>query len=195
MNYEQARDIAISICYRLQPYCETGRLNIAGSVRRGKPEVKDIEICCVPKHIDVGVQDMFGGGIRKEVHSEFAHIVQSKLGKVVKGQPSGRYMQIALHQGINLDLFMPMPHDYFRQYAIRTGSADYSARVIAGGWVKKGWVGTEQGLRLQDECRRVAENKWQCTALNPTLPPVWESEQAFFEWLGVEWVKASERNV
>lgn len=193
MKLETAQKIAVAICYKLQPFCS--RINIAGSVRRKKPEVKDIEIVCLPELVEIGMPDLFGGSKRTEIHSEFVYMTCEILGKVLKGQPTGRYMQIELPEGVNLDLFMPQVSDYFRQYAIRTGSADYSAKVIAAGWVKAGWVGTEAGLRRADECRRVADSKWECTANNPTLPPIWESEQDFFQFIGVEWIAPEKRNV
>jgi len=57
-----------------------------------------------------------------------------------------------LPSGINLDLFVPQRHDYYRQYATRTGSGDYSYKVIASAWVSKGWVGTPDGLHKREDC-------------------------------------------
>lgn len=178
------------------PYCE--RLNIAGSVRRGKQEVHDIEIVCQPKKVKVGMVDLFGEDTRKEeVTADFVKTVR-ELGKVIKGKPDGRMMQIELKNPfdgpyfIMLDLFMPQPHDYFRQYAIRTGSADYSHKVIAKGWLRLGWVGTSDGLRLESECigNKTPEGKikWTCVVSDPKLPPAWQSEKEFFEWLGIQFI-------
>lgn len=47
MPLKDAKKIAVTICCKLQPFCE--KINIAGSLRRLKPLVKDIEIICVPK--------------------------------------------------------------------------------------------------------------------------------------------------
>ena len=98
-------------------------------------------------------------------------------------------MKIILKGHTPLDLFMPEPIDYFRQLVIRTGSSDYVHHVVAASWKQKGWCGTSQGLRLISECTgtKTADNKttWKCTALNPILPPVWQSEEEFFEWLGL----------
>lgn len=189
MNYQQARQIAISICEKLQP--DTSKINIAGSVRRGKPEVKDIEIICLPNKIST---DLFGGGTFTTCNGFAISVME--LGRVIKGKPDGRYMQIALPEGVNLDLFMPEDYDYYRQYAIRTGSADYSAKVIAGAWKAKGWCGTSEGLRLMAQCNRkdLPEGKtlWTPTA-NATRPPVWESEEEFFAWLGIPYLKPSQR--
>lgn len=41
------RPIALKLVERLHPYCE--KIEIAGSIRRGKPLVKDIEIVTIPK--------------------------------------------------------------------------------------------------------------------------------------------------
>lgn len=47
MNLDYAKQIAEALIEELRPYCE--RISIAGSIRRGKQEVKDIEIVAVPK--------------------------------------------------------------------------------------------------------------------------------------------------
>ncbi len=126
---EVAQKIAVDICYKLQPFCE--KINIAGSVRRKKPEVKDIEIVCVPQQETQ--YDMFGTPFTSGRSTGFRDVVLS-LGEIIKGGTNGKYIQIKLPQGINLDLFIPDDFDYYRQYAIRTGSADYAAKVIASGW-------------------------------------------------------------
>src|SRR3972149_1812673 len=46
MKLKQAYGIAGGLVMALRPVCE--RVEIAGSIRRGKAEVKDIEIVCVP---------------------------------------------------------------------------------------------------------------------------------------------------
>lgn len=191
----KAQGIAESIVWQLRPHCEV--INIAGSIRREKIEVKDIEIVCVPKMIKIGGKDLFGEDNRKIIVSpEFVKIVMS-LGKIIKGKPEGRMMQILLQSKIPLDLFMPQPVDYWRQLVIRTGSKEYSQQIIAKAWVKNGWVGTNDGLRLRTECDgteikmkdkygiEYTKMKWTCVSESPTLPQVWESEREFLSWLGV----------
>jgi len=187
MRRDQASKIAIRICEVLQPHCD--RINIAGSIRRQKPEVKDIEIICQPKIEPLLTMDLFGP-VKEEtiVVPAFTSSVVG-LGTIVKGSPAGRYMQMELHDGINLDLFMPTPEDYFRQYAIRTGSADYAARTIAAGWKRKGWCGSDKGLRRVSDCLEIrgadGKSKWRCINEHADLPPSWQSEAEFFEWLGL----------
>lgn len=200
MQYKQAREIATRVYKALEPHCV--RLDIAGSVRREKPEVKDIEIVCEP--IMVEQTDLFGEAMERKRNIGFVHTVR-ELGVLLKGNMlDGRYLQILLSEGINLDLFIPQPTDYYRQLSIRTGSADYSHKVLANAWLKKGWCGTEDGLRLQTECYQKLigkypdgrdKFKWICNTENPTLPDVWRNELEFFHWLNLEWLEPSKRNV
>jgi len=197
MNLHQAEQIAQNIIASLVPHCEPGRIHIAGSVRRKKAEVKDIEVVCLP--VRTWQFDMFDnvtGVIRSK---GFVDAVEG-LGEVIKGNPNtGRYCQIRIPAGdnINIDLFMPEPYDYFRQLAIRTGSAEYAQKVIATGWRKIGWVGTKDGLRLEAECMYKelsgGKKQWNCGLKDPTLPPVWKSEESFFDWLGVPWTEPEKR--
>jgi DNA polymerase/3'-5' exonuclease PolX len=56
MLLKDAMDIAMPIWESLKPVCDIRK--IAGSLRREKPEPKDIEIVCLPKV--VVLKDMFG---------------------------------------------------------------------------------------------------------------------------------------
>jgi len=194
MKLIEAKKIADNIVKLLETYCN--KIDIAGSIRREKENVGDIEICCVPK-VEV-LKDMFGwneGIIRK---IEFSNTVNN-LGKVIKGNTAGKYMQIELPEGVNLDLFMPDDFDYYRQYAIRTGAADYSAKVIASGWRKIGWCGSDKGLRKMSDCVESkspdGKSKWKCVEMDAELPPVFKSEEDFFNWINVKMPHPSQRVV
>ena len=124
MTYEKALQIAQRTVEQLRPHCE--RIEIAGSIRRKKPEVKDIEIVAIPKPYEVG---LFASGIATVVNKW----------EKVKGELPCKYTQRILPEGIKLDLFFATPHNYGLIYVIRTGSAAYSHEVLAIGWVKKGY--------------------------------------------------------
>lgn len=194
MELRTAQNIAIALCYRIEPYCD--KLHIAGSIRRMKPEVKDIEIVALPK---IETQyDMFGTPFTSGRSTGFRDTVLS-FGKVIKGGPNGKYMQIELPEGVMLDLFIPAPEDFYRQYAIRIGSADYAFKVIANGWKRKGWCGSDKGLRKISDCveQKTADgkSKWLCVNKDAEKPPVWATEAEFFKWIGVQMVHPSKRNV
>lgn len=208
LDYHEANIIAGEVMQKLIPHCDI--IAIAGSLRRKQSIVGDVEIICLPKmeltYEGVKIKgtapnlfdDIEAATNTKSVNQilqaipEFMSIVNSW--EKVKGEPNGRYTQRILDNGVKLDLFMPLNIDYYRQYAIRTGSAEYSRFVIAGGWKKKGWCGTENGLRLISECEQKS-NKWICMRENPTLPPVWQSEKEFFEFIEVRMLPPEYRNV
>ena len=193
MEYKLAAEIAVSKCVHLQPH--TTKINIAGSLRRKKDDVKDIEIVCVPA-VSTGV-DLFGHSSGEIRSPQFIEAVNS-LGKIIKGQATGRMMQIELPEGIMLDLFITTREDYFRQYAIRTGSAHYAARYIAGGWKRKGWCGSDQGLRKISDCVEMkgpdGKSKWKCLNKQAELPPYWKTEEEFFKWINHPYEKPIFRN-
>ncbi len=182
MELKRAKQIAIILSSKLQPYCKA--IHIAGSIRREKKEVGDIEIVCAPK--DQISTDLFGNVIATNRCPNFCSAAFN-LGRVIKGNPTGKYIQIELSEGINLDLFMPDDEDYFRQLAIRTGSAEYSNKVIAAAWLKNGWCGSDKGLRKIKDCVR-RENSWVCVVPNAERPPAWNSEQEFYDWIKVRWI-------
>ncbi len=124
MKLEQALEIAEKVKALLAPHCE--RIEIAGSIRRKKPDVKDIEIVAIPKPFDTG---LFESGIAT---------VANQWQKV-KGELPCKYTQRILPEGIKLDLFFAERGNWGLIYAIRTGSADYSHKVLATEWVKRGY--------------------------------------------------------
>ena len=121
MEHIKAYVIAEKIVALLKPYCD--RIEIAGSIRRKKENVKDIEIVCIPKQIDLM---LFIGEV-------------NQLGEITKGDPAKKYVQLRLPEDIKLDLFMASKENWGLIFAIRTGPAEFSHNVLATGWVKKGY--------------------------------------------------------
>ena len=125
-----AEAVANQVIEQLNPYCK--KIGVVGSIRRNKQLVCDIEICCTP-FTENGQLGFFENEQRRS--ENFVREV-AKLGSNIKGNSAdGRYVQLLLYtSGIKLDLFMPQENDFYRIYAIRTGSAAYSSRIIATAW-------------------------------------------------------------
>lgn len=141
MDYNTALNIANNLIEELRPYCEM--ISIAGSIRRKKPEVKDIEIVCIPK--------------RQKHHRTGKQVTQMGFINAVnkypkrKGDAFGKYTQRWIpwgDGGIVLDLFTATYDNWGLILAIRTGSADYSHLVLATGWTKKRMHSKEGTLYL-----------------------------------------------
>lgn len=150
MNYSTAYSIALQTVELLKPHCH--RIEIAGSIRRKKPEVKDIEIVAIPKPYDVG---LFESGIATVVNKW----------EKVKGDLPCKYTQRILPSGIKLDLFFATKENWGLIYAIRTGSADYSHKVLATAWVKAGYTSVD-GMLFHNSNNKVYEVREEIDLFN-----------------------------
>ena len=126
MELEKARIIAIKLITLLSPHCE--RIEIAGSIRRNKPFVGDIELVAIPKPYETG---LFASGI----------VTVLDRYEITKGHFPCKYTQRILPEGIKLDFFTTTAESWGYTYAVRTGSADYSHKTLAVAWVSKGYRG------------------------------------------------------
>ena len=156
MKLKQALEIAERTKDILQPHCE--RIEIAGSIRRKKSEVKDIEIVCIPKLYDIG---LFASGIATIVN----HWTK------VKGELPCKYTQRILPEGIKLDLFFAEERNWGLIYAIRTGSAEYSHKVLASRWVRFGFNSEDGFLKSRGRVIPVREEKDLFTLLGMSYVP------------------------
>lgn len=122
MQLIKAYSIAERWLKQLEPYTE--RIQIAGSIRREKAEVKDIEIVCVPK---TGYEmDLFQS---PTPFSKLERFISDSNFILTKNGP--RYKQIVTGEDIKIDLFIILPPAQWGvQLLIRTGSADYSHRFV-----------------------------------------------------------------
>lgn len=110
-----AQAIAADLVAQLAPHCH--RCEIAGSVRRQKEMVKDVEIVCIPKPYETG---LFASGIA---------LVASQWTKV-KGDFPCLYTQRFLPNGMKLDLFIATHDNWGYIYALRTGSREFNFRWL-----------------------------------------------------------------
>ncbi|KKN76090.1 hypothetical protein LCGC14_0374800 [marine sediment metagenome] len=155
MELEKALEIAERVKEKLKPYCE--RIEIAGSIRRKKLEVGDIEIVAISN-------DRFGLGL-----------IVNRWEKV-RGEVSGKYTQRILPEGIKLDLFFATKENWGLIYAIRSGNAEFSYKVLATGWCKKGYKSIKGMLHKGEEPIEVRE------------------EIDLFNLIGIDYIKPEERN-
>lgn len=138
MNRDEAWRIATGLVEQMRPFC--GRIEIAGSIRRGKPEVKDIEMVAIPKFEEI--KDAHGslfGYCFESVNRLYEWAMRSGIRWIKPGvseiidwnpKPDGKYWRALLAEGIKLDLFLARPENFGAIYLIRTGSAEFSQAVV-----------------------------------------------------------------
>ena len=144
MEYQKALKIAIKIKKLLARHCE--RIEIAGSIRRKKSMVKDIEIVAIPKPYDTG---LFENGIATVINKW----------QKVKGELPCKYTQRILPEGIKVDIFFATTVNWGIVYATRTGSANYSHKVLGTNWVIRGYKSRNGNLYYKNKLIPILEEK------------------------------------
>ena len=177
-----ARKVADELAAELAPRCE--RIEIAGSLRRGKAEVGDIEILYIPK---IGQVRMPGelfpqtGSLTDELLNQW--LAQRVLAKrpTINGNAAwwGVQNKFAVHvaSGIPVDLFATTAERWFGSLVIRTGSKEMNT-TLANSALRRG---------MQLHSYGVLENARTGEQIIP------QSEREVFERLGVPYREPAER--
>lgn len=176
MYLTEARKIADKWIVLLRPWCK--QIAVAGSVRRSKHEVKDIEIVAEP--IMEPELDLFG--VVQQMRVPIMGLLDSyeQDGTITRGKRGEKYQQIGLPEGINLDLFLVTPPAQWGViFTIRTGPADFSQ-----------WLVTQRnkGGCLPSDLRVAHGAVWRGEHIVP-MP----DEIDFLDLVGVGWINPSQR--
>ena len=179
-----ATDLAYQLKADLAPACE--RIAIAGSIRRGKANPKDIEIVAIPFITQVTIVDMFG-----EKHGTYLeNDLDERLGEIADVWPldrqlprnGPRYKRLRhTASGICCDLFITSLESWGVIYTIRTGPADFVTKLVT------------RALRLGMKVHNA--QLWRVHrdgALSVVPTP---EERQFFEALGLPYLEPAERTV
>lgn len=154
----------------LKPYCQ--RVEIAGSLRRGKAEVGDIEIVVMPKLVESG---LFGD---MELDTQFFSAAMS--GVEIRVRKGGTWYKQFEYQGMKVDLFITSPEKWGCVYLIRTGSAE---------WIHKLVTPRKYGGLCPSHMRFQDGRLWEGQDLLDT-----PEEEDVFRALGLDFVEAELRN-
>lgn len=133
----QADLVAQQMLARLEDSCE--RIAIAGSVRRRKSDVGDVELLCI-SNVDEPHYDLFGRSLvtaQSYLDRRLLDLIKQgylayRLDK--RGRKSFGVLNknlIHVPSGISLDVFTGTAANWGRDLLIRTGSADFNKRVMA----------------------------------------------------------------
>lgn len=166
MIHSEAHKIALRVVEELRPYCD--KIEIAGSIRRNKPEVKDIEIVVIPKLWETG---LFINGIG-EVISKW-----EKVKGDVENDNTVKYTQRILPEGIKLDLFFANELNWGAIFLIRTGDWEFSKKFM-------GTIMPKHGLQQKDGF------VW---ANNKVIAI--KDEETLFRLVGIPYIAPENRNI
>lgn len=127
MELERAKAIADEVVKRLSPYCE--RIEVAGSVRRQKPVVKDIDLVLITRD-------------RRSLDMELMRMGKYKI--------AGMKVARIEMESITLDIYFATPETFATLLLIRTGSAENNIRLATRA-KRKGWRLAASGEGLFNE--------------------------------------------
>lgn len=155
ISIEEALPRAQHILKTLEPFCE--RIQIAGSIRRKKPKVGDIEILYIPKKGTVHLpgdlmpteaEDLCEVNLQKLITEKILSLRSKSDGSTAFGKKV-KLLRITQCQTA-LDLFRCTPENWFNNLVSRTGGKD-SNILIASTALKQGlnWLPFGNGFQIQ----------------------------------------------
>lgn len=177
--------VAERLLEHLRPHCE--RIEVWGSILRGRAEVGDIEIGYIPRFVPAQV-DLFAMGEANAADAALdqlleAGVIRKRLN--VKGQVMwGEKNKLALHlaSGIPVDFFATSAECWVNYRVCRTGPAASNARIAMAAQ-ERGWKWNPYGFGFS----RAGEQTGQQITYHVT------SERDVFEFVGLPYLPPEAR--
>ena len=162
MNLLLAAQFAVELVSKLRPYCD--RIEIVGSIRRGRVWVNDIDILAIPNE-----DKILAGG-----YFNVQHLIASIFGDQPHGGHS--YLSCSYHR-VPVDIYLATPASWGTLLLIRTGSKEHNIKLCTLAR-DKGWQLHASGQGLFDGSnRRIAG----------------DTEEGIFKALGLPFIPTGER--
>lgn len=167
MELEKARAIAEELKGLLEPVCN--RITIAGSIRRQKPDVGDVELLVIPRanYLDRLLYELMMKNILA--------MRLNKRGSRTYG-PKNKLM-VNIPSGIGVDIFSTDEKCWWVSLVVRTGGKVTNQRIAVAA-IKKGWHLKAYGSGFS----------------TPQGDIVCRSERDVFEFVGLRYLEPWERD-
>lgn len=175
--YTQVIDTAERVVEALRPYCQ--RIEIAGSLRRNRPMVGDIEIVALPT-IDRFQTDLFGKDYLEK--SRLDYFLQDNNVPLIKDGPKMKQFN---YGRFTVDLFLPESSAHWGCiFLIRTGSSQFSKWLMTDAQHQAGLRFKDGRLTRQDLPLDTPEETDVLQALGlPWIPPNMRDDHLWLEQL------------
>lgn len=181
MERTQATLLAEKVLIALYPYCSG--LKIAGSIRREKAEVNDVDIVAIPKCIDK--PGPLGGTVHfteSQVWMERIPSVLSKAGLILEA--SGQELircSISYRGGLfQVDLYRARPETWGVILLVRTGSKEHNVKLCMLARSKGLKLSASEGVVTQEGFGKVIASR---------------TEEDIFAALGLGFIEPRDREV
>lgn len=203
MKNDVAWLVADALVAYLRPTCE--RIEIAGSIRRLKPDVKDIEIIAIPDLTPVPRAMLeFGKPVpplyRTRLDKSLAEMMVDDAIRMDENGPRKKTFYLK-YAGISVDLFICIPpSDWGVQAVIRTGPSDFSHWCVThksqGGALPDGYFVKHQVVWIENKISKqdVGENQDKAIALLTATNHLSMPEEIdFLNFLELGWIEPKDR--
>jgi DNA polymerase (family 10) len=132
-----AEELSGHLLRQIEPYAE--RIEIAGSVRRRRPDPSDIELLYIPKVAPIGQLGLFGEVEHEDlVERELLDMLaDGELGKRMNeaGHPIGfgkmNKALVHISTGMGIDVFRTTRENWGMAMVVRTGPADWNVEMMS----------------------------------------------------------------
>jgi DNA polymerase (family 10) len=168
MELKTAQVLAAKVIAEIEPFCE--RIEIAGSIRRRKPFVHDIDIVCIPEN-----------------QGQFIEALKA-MGKIEMG--GEKLIRVKL-PSIDLDIYIASPSTWATLFLIRTGSKEHNIKLCSRA--------KSMGMKLHANGSGLFRLIEQQSIFGGLVPPAEEriagdTEQSIFEALKLTYLEPEKRN-
>jgi len=203
--------LAEALLNHISPECE--RIEIAGSIRRGKPDPKDIELVAIPRFVTTPIFDLFQGEAGQQINNLLEIAIADLLEKGEwEFDPDVRrngekYKRLrhrternSTNQLIACDLFIVTPPTWGIQFTIRTGPGSFSqtlvTRALHLGMFIDGGLLHNHRREYKTDPHTAQKISMPCSRGDhcPLIIPTPE-EQGFFTALGLPFIPPPERTI
>ena len=165
MQLARAAKLALQLVDQLGPYCD--RIAVAGSIRRQKPEVKDIDIVAIPNEDNLMSSGYFD---QRQLVACLADPRQKAIG------PNGLKLSRFKYHAADVDIYWATPETWATLLLIRTGSKEHNIKLCQ--------LAQRHGLHLHASGDGLFRNGTRVS---------WESEEKLFASLGLRYIEPKDR--
>jgi DNA polymerase (family 10) len=179
MKLEDALPLAEKVCAVLRPFCE--RVVVAGSIRRGKAEVGDIDIVALPKCMDL--PGALGGTAHfneSQVWKGMLPMALMKLGLRVEASGQELLRFSFVEPELQVDVYRARPDTWGVILLVRTGSKEHNVKLCT--------LARSKGLKLSAAEGVVAQDGFGSIVACRT-------EESIFSALGLAYVEPKDRRL
>ena len=150
MKLEEARVLADRACRILACFCD--RVEVAGSIRRGKAEVGDVDIVVLPKAMILPGAGLFGAArvTADQAWNELIPLAFKKSCFLVEASGKALLRCAFLVHGFQVDIYRARPETWGVILLVRTGSKEHNVKLCTLARLKGLKLSAAEGVVDQD---------------------------------------------